>query len=171
MSIVLDTIRLLPPPEGLDLDEIKTDAGLLQAIEREAAKIKKASSEGAPTSKDEIRLISFLAGEVRRRISALTPEQREEIKHIRRQAGHRERKRRIEEISAQVDIFIAEAEKPKAAISFGAGSELEIAIGAVWGELENDEEADEELMTLLKKVKDKFVEADKKMRLVRLPKF
>ncbi len=171
MSIILTSIGLLPPPEGLNLEEISTDAGLLRAIEREAENIKEASAEGKLPTRDEIRLISFLAGEVRRRIAKLTSEQMDEFQRIREKARRREYERRIAEISGHVDKFIAMVEDPETAVPLGATSEIEIAINTLWNELSTHEEDNKELMDHVEAIWDRLVETNKKVHLARLPEF
>lgn len=118
--------EILAPPEGLDLDEIATDAGLLGAIQREAVRLDEAQTLERRLSRDEVRLIAFLAGEVRRRIDDLSPEEKEEFRCIRTTARERETERNVRDLVGDVERFVAEVEKPRAAVLLSRVSELEI---------------------------------------------
>ena len=96
-------IECAAPPDGLDLSAIASDAGLLLAVEREAKKIEAAMKGGVLPSKDDIRLISFLVGEVRRRIESLTPEQAAEFEAMKKKADTRETRRWIQALVAETE--------------------------------------------------------------------
>lgn len=119
---------VLPPPEGLDLDEIASEAGLLAAIEREAAKLQDADRKGYRLSSDEIRLISFLAGEVYRRIANLSPDEKKELERIRETADVRQIERNVRQIASDVGSFAEETRRADATIRFSKISELEIRL-------------------------------------------
>lgn len=140
---------ILPPPDGLDLREIASEAGLLAAIEREAAKLEVAKKEKRRLQRDEIRLISFLAGEVRRRVESLTPEQKEEFARIRKDAEYKELEDRVRELKGDVTAFTRIAEGGPGEFRFSYVSELEMRIRAMSMNLEADPETCAPLMTTL----------------------
>lgn len=133
-------VEFLPPPDGLDLREIESEPGLLAAIQREADKLDQAKRDRRRLSRDEIRLISFLAGEVRRRIEDLPPEQQDEIQNIRLQAREREMEARVSQVAADVEAFVDAANAPGGEVRFSRINELEGSIQAMVRNLESDPE-------------------------------
>ena len=104
---------LLPPPQGLDLEEIASAAGLHAAIEREAKKLHEAKEAGTTVSADTIRLITSLANEIQRRIASLSDEEKQELQNIRERAKLLDAKRDAREISKDVQDYIEARTPPK----------------------------------------------------------
>lgn len=124
-------MQVLPPPEGLDEDEIATEAGLRAAIEREALKLQEARKTKKKISPDTVRLITFLAGSIRRRIENLSPEEKQELQLIRERAEEREIERKTDEITQCVEDFIAAVNDPKTAVRFSEMNELEDRVNSI----------------------------------------
>jgi hypothetical protein len=123
---MMPSANILPPPEGLDIVEIASEAGLLTAIEREVGKMRNANQKGGKINRDQIRLISFLAGEVRRRIDSLTPEQKEELQDVREKANERAVENSIRDIAADIQKFAEEITRQDTAIPLASFTVLEI---------------------------------------------
>ncbi|MEO5336492.1 MAG: hypothetical protein H7841_06320 [Magnetospirillum sp. WYHS-4] len=138
--------RILPPPQGLDADEIATEEGLLAAIERAVVNLEAARSEGRKISRDEIRLISFLAAEVRRRLDGLTSAQHDEFLHIREQAQFREMESRVRDMASEIDAFVSVADTGHSQFRFSRINELELEIRGLAVSLERDPEKYEPLL-------------------------
>ena len=119
-------IECAAPPDGLDLSAIASDAGLLLAVEREAKKIEAAMKGGVLPSKDDIRLISFLVGEVRRRIESLTPEQAAEFEAMKKKADTRETRRWIQALVAETETLLANFSNPGIGLSLSRFSQAEV---------------------------------------------
>lgn len=132
--------EILDAPSGLNPAEIATEAGLLAAIEREVANLEAAKKERRRLGRDEIRLISFLAGEVRRRVESLTPEQQQEFQEIREEAQFREMETRVKDMASEVEDFVVVATTGKGEFRFSRISELEMAIKGLAANFENDPE-------------------------------
>ncbi len=154
--------NILPPPEGLDIGEIATEAGLLGAIERESKRLKVADGKGHRVSRDQIRLISFLAGEVRRRVDGLSPEQKEELEDIRVKARQRASEHSIREVIKDIHGFAEEASRPHAAVSFSLVSELEIRVRGVRGSVDPQSENYAKLVERLKEAVEELNEVKKR---------
>lgn len=133
-------VEFLPPPEGLDLRAIETEAGLLAAIQREAERLDRAKQEGTRLSRDQIRLITFLAGEVRRRIENLSSEQKDELDRIRAEARQREMEARVSEVAGAVDDFVESTSQPHGEVRFSRIDELRDQIHAMEANLGTDPE-------------------------------
>ncbi len=157
-------MSVLPPPKGLDMSEIATDAGLSAAIRREADKLKDSDRSGNRLDQDEIRLITFLAGEVRRRIANMSQEEKKELVRIREKAEERETERSIREIVGNVDQFIEDTTTLKTAVRFSQINELEIRIKSMQSELGGDAKKYEEFLDKLKEALKKLEEAKNKSR-------
>jgi hypothetical protein len=141
--------EILAPPEGLDPATIVTEAGLLTAIEREVAKLETARKERRRLDRDEIRLISFLAGEVRRRVASLTPDQQREFLEIREEAQYRELETRVQDMAGEVAAFVRVADTGKGEFRFSRISELEMAIRDLSTNFEADPERFSDLLSTL----------------------
>ncbi|MBF0094142.1 MAG: hypothetical protein HQL34_06320 [Alphaproteobacteria bacterium] len=137
------------PPEGLDVSAITTEAGLLGEIAREAEKIKQTMREGRLPSKDDIRLISFLAGEVRRRIESLTTAQMAELDAMRRKARMLETKRWIHELASETKALLDEFRNPKVGLSLSRFSQAEVRISQAYIRAK-EEGWDDDMVALLK---------------------
>ena len=124
-------VDYLPPPEGLNLAEIESEGGLLVAIKREAERLDASKKEGLRLTRDQIRLISFLAGEVRRRIENLSPEQKVELDRIRTEAREREMEERVSEVADAVESFVSSINEPGGEIRFSRITELEDMVHAM----------------------------------------
>ncbi len=157
-------MNVLPPPKGLDMSEIATDAGLRAAIGREADKLKDSGRSGNRLDEDEIRLITFLASEVLRRFANLSREEKKELARIREKAEERETERRIREIVGNVDQFIEDTTTPKTAIRFSLINELEIRIESMQSALSGDARMYEGFLGKLQDAIKKLEEAKTKRR-------
>lgn len=131
---------ILPPPAGLDLDEIATDVGLLNAIEREAAVFRDAEKKSRRLTHDEIRLISFLAGEVHRRIRTLSSAEKTELEQILVKAHERDTERAVREIVSDVDKFDGDTRRLDITIIFSRVNELEIRLQKLRQSLDRESE-------------------------------
>ncbi len=120
--------EVVPPPLGLDLDEVATDAGLQAAIAREGRKFQNAEKLGRQLTLDEIRLISFLAGEVHRRIATLGAEEKEELERIRAKADERETEWNVRQLISDIDAYVELTNLPDVEIPLARISELEIRL-------------------------------------------
>jgi|GEM_PF-3568154 len=143
-------LAVLPPPQGLDTEEISTDRGLLSAIEREAKRLDALKENNAPISSDDIRLISFLANEIKRRIVNLTPEQKQDLHDIREQKQFLEVKRKVDSLSTNVQKFIEDVNNPKVPVGFSAINELEDQVNSMIGFVGKDPERFSEFLDELK---------------------
>ncbi len=119
---------VLPPPAGLDVNEIATDQGLRAAIKREAEKFREAEKNGRKISHDEIRLIAFLTDEVQRRFDNLSKEEEAELQGIREKAYQRDIERSVDEITSDIESFVDNAMRPHAEIPFSRVNELELRL-------------------------------------------
>ncbi|MBL4691967.1 MAG: hypothetical protein JKY92_01375 [Magnetovibrio sp.] len=124
-------LSILPPPLGLDLDEISTESGLHAAIGREAKALDTAKKNRTPVAPDTVRLITFLANEIQRRIHSLSPEQKDDLQDIRIKARILETERKVQSISDNVLAFIEAINTPKSAIRFSAINELEDQVASM----------------------------------------
>ena len=120
--------EVVPPPLGLDLAEVATDAGLQRAIAREGKKFQDAEKQGRRLTLDEIRLISYLAGEVIRRIATLGTEEKEELENIRDKAEERETEWNVRRLVSDIEAYIALTKRSGAEIPLARISELEIRL-------------------------------------------
>lgn len=121
----------MPPPVGLDLDEISTESGLHTAIERESKALNVAKKNRTPVTSDMVRLITFLANEIQRRISNLTPEQKDDLQSIRVRATVLATERKVKSISNDVNAFIKAVNTPKSPIRFSTINELEDQVASM----------------------------------------
>ena len=141
---------LLPPPQGLDIKEIATEAGLLSAIEREAKILHDIKENGARVSTDTIRLITFLANEIRRRIASLSIEEKQELQNIRNEAKMLDTKRKAHEITKSVQDFVEAVNTPKTAVRFSEINQLEAQVSSMIKALDEDQESYAQLLEEMK---------------------
>lgn len=123
------------------MNSIATEAGLLEAINAQATRIEEATNGGARITHDEIRLIAFLASEVRRRIETLSSEQREEFDRVRSEARHREISLSVDELEEAIEAFVQSIKNPKSVITFSTVSELEMRAANLYQVLGKSPEA------------------------------
>lgn len=121
---------VLPPPRGLDVHAIATETGLLAALEREANTLVAMKDRGELPRDDTIRLISFLAGAIRRRGTSLTEDQKAALDAVHHLAREREAERRVHEVVQSARNFIERASMPRAEIPYAKYSQIELALEA-----------------------------------------
>nr|CAX84109.1 uncharacterized protein [uncultured bacterium] len=116
------------PPVGLNLSAIATESGLLIAIDAQAKKIETAMREGKLPSKDEIRLISFLVGEVKRRIASLSHEQAAEFEALKKKADMREVRRWVKELATDAEDLLKGFQNADVGLSWSRFSSAEVRL-------------------------------------------
>ncbi len=157
---------VIPPPEGLNVKKIRTHAGLRAAIEREAAKLRKAKKAGTRATKDTIRLIAFLASEIRRRIERLNPEEKVELQRLRDTAEERDLERRAEEFGISVDDYIGALSTPGVAVRFSEINELEDRFKRILLSLDEDPETYAEILENMNDTMDKLQSVKKEGKML-----
>ncbi|MFN3077248.1 MAG: hypothetical protein ABT940_10275 [Alphaproteobacteria bacterium] len=120
--------EIIEPPKGLDPAEIVTDQGLLQAVRREVRKIEDANAGGRLPNRDDVRLVLYLAGEIRRRMVDLTPEQMEQLDEMRRNATNRDNLRRVREMAAAARTLLEAYRNPSKGLSLSRFSAVEVGV-------------------------------------------
>lgn len=138
--------NVLPPPEGLDKEEIATEAGLRAAIERESKKLHDTREHDQAVTPDSIRLISFLVSEIRRRIDILSAEEKQELDNINEKARMLDATRRVHEITASIQAYFDVVNTPRKAVRFSAMNELEDSVSSMMHTLDQNPEHFKELL-------------------------